>query len=93
MRRWLVVALLAMFGTTGAIPPAGATQDLSCEALAAAIRQTSELLAQHRIHLLSHSPAATQRAVSAERLLELHHRLILLHVQKDCGTLPIARRF
>ncbi len=93
MRNWLAAALLATVGTAGTALPAGAAQDLSCDALAAAIRQTSELLAQHRIQLLSYSPAAAQRTDSAERLLALHHRLILLHVQQDCGTLPITRRF
>ena len=93
MRNWLAAALLATVGMTGAALSVEAAEDLSCDALAAAIRQTTELLAQHRMQLLSYSPAAAQRADSAERLLELHHRLILLHVQQDCGTLPITRRF
>ena len=94
MRRRLIVALVAMIATTGIASPASADQQLSCEALTIAIRQTADLLAQHRVLLMNHGPAtAARRQDSTQRLLDVHHRLILLHVERDCGRLPIGRRF
>ena len=94
MRRRLIVALIAILGSVSISIPATADQQLSCADLTDAIRQTSELLTQHRLHLLSHGPVTTERRQSStQRLLDVHHRLILVHVEQDCGRLPIRRRF